>query len=180
MLWFLEKPRSDPTLRHIRAESALGPKQDVKVFQESVLLLLTRYRVFALSCLSFMRSDMFFELWKVLRALFFCLINSFIWSFHQGTRFLFEELVDFPMVTSAALIMDSEMKVVSSSIVLVSDWGFTCIKESTRVLKKAQSGFFNFHLYERGVGSVFVDKSVIRIGKWSLSYISCRIDQDIL
>lgn len=72
------------------------------------------------------------------------------------------------------------MKRVSSSIVVVSDWGFSCIKESTRVLKKDQSGFFNFHLFEEGGGNVLVDKSVIRMGRWSLSYISFRIYQDIL
>lgn len=84
------------------------------------------------------------------------------------------------MAISAALVMDSEMKVISSSIMLVSDWGLSCIKESTKVLKKSQSGFFNFHLYEEGGDGVLVDRSVIRIGRWSLSYISCRIDQDIL
>lgn len=89
---------------------------------------------------------MFFEIWYVLSALCFCLIESLISSFHQGTLLFLNEFKVFPIATSAALIMDSEMKVVSSSIVLVSDWVLSCINVSTRVEKNDQSAFFNFHL----------------------------------
>lgn len=122
MRWFLEWPRSDLTLRHIREGSALGSKLEENVFQESALLLLTRYRVLALSCLSLMKSEMFFEIWYVLSALFFCLIGSLISSFHQGTLLFLNEFEVFPFAISAALIMDSEMKLVSFPIVLVSVW----------------------------------------------------------
>ncbi|KAF0704808.1 Uncharacterized protein FWK35_00036927 [Aphis craccivora] len=172
MWWLLEWPRSDLTLRHIREGSALGPKLEEKDFQESVLLFLTRNRVLALSCLSLMRSEMFFEIWYVLSALFFCLIASLISSFHQGTLLFLIEFEVLPIAISAALIMDSEMKLVSFSIVLVSDWVLSCISVSTRLEKNAQSAFFNFHLWE-GVGdSVLVDSRDIIIGRWSLSYIS--------
>jgi len=77
--------------------------------------------------------------------------------------------VVFPIEISAALIMDSKMKVVSSYIVVISDWGFSCINVSTRIEKNSQFGFFNFHLDAKEGGSVLVDSSVIKIDKWSLS-----------
>jgi hypothetical protein len=85
MYWFLEWPWSDPTLRHIKDWSALGPKLEAKVFQESVLPLLTKNRVLALSYLSLMRLKVLFEIWNVLSALFFYLIKSLISLLHQGT-----------------------------------------------------------------------------------------------
>lgn len=98
-------------------------------------------------------------------ALFFCFIKSLISSFHQGTWFFLTGLEVFLIAISAALVMDSKMKVVSSSIVLVSDWGLSCINVSTSVEKKGQSGFFNLHLCVKECASVLVDSSVIRIGK---------------
>jgi hypothetical protein len=71
------------------------------------------------------------------------------------------------------------MKVVSSSIVLVSDCGFSCINVSTSEKKKSHFGFFNFHLCVEGVGSVLVVSRDISIGKWSLLYISLGTDPRI-
>ena len=70
----------------------------------------------------------------------------FISSFHHGTKFFLTTFVVFPIDISAALVIDSEMKVASSSIELVSDCDFSCINVSTSVEKRSQSGFFNLHL----------------------------------
>lgn len=146
MQWFLGWPRIALTLRQIKDGSALGPRPEVNNFQDLILPLLTRYRVLALSCFSFIWSDVLLEIWNALRAMFFFLIESLISSLHQGTWFFLREFVDFPIEISAALIMESEINVISSSIEVVSDWVFSSMKVSTRLEKNPQSGFFNNHL----------------------------------
>ena len=57
---------------------------------------------------------------------------------------------------------------------------FSSMKVSSRLEKNPQSGFFNNHLGVEDVDRVLVESRVIRIGRWSLSYISCKTDQEIL
>ena len=64
---------------------------------------------------------MLFEIWNVLSAKFFFLIESLISSLHQGTWFFLHGFVDFPIEISAALVMESEINVISSSIEVDSD-----------------------------------------------------------
>jgi len=60
----------------------------------------------------------------------------------------------------------------------MSDWRFSNINVSNKLEKNPQSEFFNNRLGVEEGGPALVVSSVIKIGKWSLSYISGRTDQD--
>lgn len=109
-------PRRDLILLHTELGSLLWPMVEVKFFQEDALLRFTRNFVFARSSFRRMWSSIFPVFWNLFNAIFFSLIDSLIWGFHQGTLGVFKVPFVFPIDMFAALVIELVMWATSFSV----------------------------------------------------------------